>query len=133
MVCSWLSWPIAGVQVIPDSPQFIQHSIKFYMSPATTHTDNNAHQGTNTGELSFLQHRHHFLHLPAKPSCSWKQHAAIAHCPLCVPLPSFGLLLLLWFCHARNESTLNQPPCHFVITQKAICRACRGAEGLRKV
>lgn len=92
------------------------------------------HQGTRSGELVFLQQGHHLLHLPAKPSYSCKQHAKIACCPLCMPVASFGplLLLLLWFCHARKESTVNELLCHFAIVQKAICRAHRGAEGLRK-
>jgi len=93
------------------------------------------HQGARSGELTFLQQGHHLLHLSAKPSYSCKQHAKIACCPLCVPAASSGsvLLLLFWFCRVTKESTVKDPLRHFASIQKAICRAYRGAEGLRKV
>lgn len=99
------------------------------------HTDK-SQQGTRSGELSFFQQGHLLLHLPAKPSYSCKQHAKIACCARCVPVASFRplfLLLLLWFFHERKMPTADEPLWHFAIIQKAICRTCRGAKGLRKV
>lgn len=70
--------------------------------------------------------------LPAKPSQSCKQHAKIACCALASFRPLF-LHLLLGFFHEGKKPTVAEPPWHFAIIQKAICRTCRGAEGLRKV
>lgn len=75
------------------TPTHLTHSKCSYLPsfPPWPMQTSKPHQGTRSGELSFLQQGYNLLHLPAKPSYSCKQHAKIACCPLCVPVPPLGL------------------------------------------